>query len=953
MDRFVLRPSVRRVRAVVAASALLAAARLSPAQTLTWDASGTNPTAPVDGSGTWDDSTPLWSNGSSDQAWTDGNNAVIGSGNGTSAYTITLGANISTGSITFQNAGTGSYTIDGGYNFTTNVSGYSLATTTGGWNISGAKVTLTNGVFVDGTALPTSTATSIPNVTNNGTFTLGPGSYFESVGIFGDSTGNTPNNSNVYFNGGTFVPYVQQAPSSLSFVATVLYGTGHAYISTGGLTVNTSLVDSTYAYAEIDDPLLHDPKGAATDGGLTITGGSFIFLGFSEYGSNPVSTYNGLTNVSDGVLVLDTSGNTEVTSPVGALGTGPLPNSNYLIGANGELLVAATDALVGEKGTQTVDIEGGYLEAVADVAGIPTSTYIGNTILNGGVINSDAQSSFEFLANTQLHVIGNSILAAATVGFETGANISIDAGKNLTVYSNLVDASAPGTSNGVGQLTLNGLGTLDLVTPLDSSNVVENTFQGPVTINGGTLVLDTGGSTTGMFPDSSLITINTGGVLELGQSNTLVGTFNNTIGSVVINGGGELIAAPGTFNHINNLTLNGGTILSVGPANASGGVVFLPTAHFNITDDSIIRGPGVVIPTGVNVNISSGTTLAVYGTLVDSSSSYTGQLTITGGGTVKLYGSNTYSGPTNVSSGNLLLQSTGILTKTPSISVSAGSSFVDAGAITSTPAVAVKGVATFGPNFNTGIGLLSLTSLTVGPNSNSTSGLVTLATAASHGNRLLLVTGALSLSGTTNAWTSKLDLTNNDLDIQHGNLANTFNQLKAGYNNGNWNGAHGIVSSAAATDSTYLTTLGVIVNTANGTTPLYGSGGTLGNFDGISPVVTDVLVKYTYYGDTDLNGKVDGSDYSRVDNAFSYNSLHPTTPLTGWFNGDFNYDGVINGSDYTLIDNAFNRQGTSLAAQVATQIAPLSSAVPEPTTLGLLGIGAISLLARRRRVAQS
>ena len=110
-----------------------------------------------------------------------------------------------------------------------------------------------------------------------------------------------------------------------------------------------------------------------------------------------------------------------------------------------------------------------------------------------------------------------------------------------------------------------------------------------------------------------------------------------------------------------------------------------------------------------------------------------------------------------------------------------------------------------------------------------------------------------------------------------------------------------------------------------------------------SPVAnTDVLVKYTYYGDANLDGKVDGTDYSRIDNGYLNN-------LSGWFNGDFNYDGVIDGSDYTLIDNAFNTQGASLAAAVATaQIAGDVSAVPEPVSLGLLGIGCMALLGRRR-----
>jgi hypothetical protein len=139
----------------------------------------------------------------------------------------------------------------------------------------------------------------------------------------------------------------------------------------------------------------------------------------------------------------------------------------------------------------------------------------------------------------------------------------------------------------------------------------------------------------------------------------------------------------------------------------------------------------------------------------------------------------------------------------------------------------------------------------------------------------------------------------------------------------------------AAADTTHLTAVGV----ATGLT----------SFEGQTVNATDVLVKYTYYGDADLSGVVDGSDYSRIDNG---SLLH----LTGWYNGDFNYDGVINGSDYTLIDNSYNTQGAAIAGEVAAATAQIAGgsaggSVPEPTTLGLLGIGAASLLGRRRRGA--
>jgi hypothetical protein len=183
--------------------------------------------------------------------------------------------------------------------------------------------------------------------------------------------------------------------------------------------------------------------------------------------------------------------------------------------------------------------------------------------------------------------------------------------------------------------------------------------------------------------------------------------------------------------------------------------------------------------------------------------------------------------------------------------------------------------------------------------------------------------------------------------VQAGNLNTINNAVALGYNNGTWNNSTGITSTSAATSSTHLQALGIIQNNQSGSALFTGSQ----TFDGITPGAADILVKYTYYGDTNLSGTVDGSDYSRIDNGYL---SHGT--LTGWYNGDFNYDGVIDGSDYTLIDNAFNTQGASLAAAVAApdaiataQIAGSATAVPEPLSTTLIGVTSLMLLGRRRR----
>ncbi len=147
---------------------------------------------------------------------------------------------------------------------------------------------------------------------------------------------------------------------------------------------------------------------------------------------------------------------------------------------------------------------------------------------------------------------------------------------------------------------------------------------------------------------------------------------------------------------------------------------------------------------------------------------------------------------------------------------------------------------------------------------------------------------------------SELNLQDNDLIVHNGNLAAVTSEVISGYDNGVWNGA-GITSSAA--QANLLTTLATV---SAGSLPFAGN-----TFDGEPVSSSDVIVKYTYYGDANLDGQVDGSDYSRTDNGFA-------SGLTGWQNGDYNYDGVVNGSDYTLIDNAFNRQSSPLAQLAAT-----------------------------------
>ena len=153
---------------------------------------------------------------------------------------------------------------------------------------------------------------------------------------------------------------------------------------------------------------------------------------------------------------------------------------------------------------------------------------------------------------------------------------------------------------------------------------------------------------------------------------------------------------------------------------------------------------------------------------------------------------------------------------------------------------------------------------------------------------------------------SRLDLADNDMIAYDGSLASITSMVGAGYHGGSWNGT-GIASTVAGGDTTHLSALGVVPNTLDGSTNSYST------FDGVALNSNTVVVKYTYYGDSNIDGQIDGSDYSLIDNGFN-------KQLTGWLNGDYNYDGIVDGSDYTLIDNAFNTQGASLMAQASADI---------------------------------
>ena len=204
------------------------------------------------------------------------------------------------------------------------------------------------------------------------------------------------------------------------------------------------------------------------------------------------------------------------------------------------------------------------------------------------------------------------------------------------------------------------------------------------------------------------------------------------------------------------------------------------------------------------------------------------------------------------------------------------------------------------------------------------------ATVAITGTGTVLQVDSLSDAGT-------IDVQANAMLINYG-ASDPFSTIagyvKSGYNGGHWNGP-GIISTTAQSPTNGL---------------LYG----IGYADGADGVVSglssgQIEVKYTLLGDANLDGLVNAADFTIL--AANFNQ-----PVTSWDQCDFNYDGIVNAADFTDLAANFNQSasGAASAGDVAALDAfaaanGLLADVPEPASISLLTLGALGVLAQRRR----
>jgi hypothetical protein len=682
-----------------------------------------------------------------------------------------------------------------------------------------------------------------------------------------------------------------------------------------------SSVDSTYD-ADLTTPSGH-VGGAATAGGAELTGGVTFLASAGDSGAYAPGTttitpqYPAASPnvVAVGGTTLNTSGNTYVGESAWGNGTASGTTYGQQNGGGGGGGISAYEAQPSYQASTVsafstthrtypdLSIEADpntgvpiydswdFGTATPWIPGTEGGTSLASPMMAGLVAVADQDRAVNGLGSlygtsgtlTNIYAIASSNyhdITSGSNGYAAGTGYDLATGRgspiaNLWVVAIAAIPPATGTVSGQVFRDTNGNGTFDgtdaalsgLTVYLDENNdgTRESTEPQATTSAMGTFSFT--GLAAGVTGTVRLLpalagyaqdTTPTFTVTSGGTSTANLGEFPTAYTDATAGDAWTLRASPSSSNTLQVLV--NGTVTYTAPVSLPTSLLFALSGSADTM--AVDFGNGVPVPSGgITVNGTSagnGDTLSVLGT--------TGNDAIAVNAATVVFGSSTIS-----------------YSSMPNLSVEPR---------TGTDALAVNSGTVSIPAQTAGAGFLARTfsSLSVAAGAKLTVG----TTVARTDRTVVVVTTPANLSI---AGTGQLDLGGNDLIVRGGSLSTLFNLAKAGYANGAWTGTGGLTSNVAAANAAHTTGLGVIQasSAANTTT-----------FDGQSISAADVLVKYTYYGDANLDGTVNIADYTRTDAGFL------TTGASGWSNGDYDYDGVVDGSDYTLMDNAFNGQSTVL-----------------------------------------
>ena len=581
-----------KLRAGILVCSMVGCVSVLAAATLTWDASGANPTAAVDGAGTWDTASAKWSNATADIIWpnTGAEIAIFGKANG-AAGTITVGT-VTANGITFNAPGSGAYTLSGGT--------ITLAGTTPTITFSATTSTLSS-VITGNAGLKAAGSSSLKTLVLSGANTYTGGTTLTGGSLKINTTASALQGA-TSITGGTLVLNAGNATYANAFsgsgAITVL--TGNASVSfTGDMSGYTGTMD------------LNPTVGSASRTSFTTTQANLISGSATLKVEASTTLYlNQSLNYGAGLQLFGV-GNTENAGAL-RLENGAIQTGSVTLKGNSYIGITTSNATI----SGAIGQSGGTFGFTKQGAGLLTlsgpNTYTGTTVIGTGTLalsgtgtlgGSTAALTLSGgtldLGNLTRTVAAVSITTAATSGDTlengslSGASYSVSNTTGTAVISaNLLASGSAGlTKTGAGTLTLSGTNTYTGATTLSAGTVSVGTSAnlGGATANlvfsGGTLQI-TGtalssfsilGHTVSFAPDTAVAL----DISSAANTFTIDQVLNQASGAFTKSGAGTALTS---LDH----TYGGSTSVTAGKLLVTGGSIATASVNSDTTNQVLI-----------------------------------------------------------------------------------------------------------------------------------------------------------------------------------------------------------------------------------------------------------------------------------------------------------------------------------------------------------------------------